>query len=561
MATNIQTMGRAKTVLVFGQGDEAKAVLSAIVVRILDKIGKDRLSFTGPVGFADSVRDHIAEILMPIVDRILTCLQLPPKSFEISAVNLGAASARDLGANISGYSADAAILLALLSAGLQIPVPEDIVATGHIASVSGDIRSVKSIPAKLDAARSDRTIRRFIYPDPGRDRSMATLTPREEQLIFEAVMAARDRMQIDAVNGIDELVRSVFADEDIVSASLHQGFYNLENLSAPGNHPVDETIRYLARANNQRFWKALERFFLAGQCRDGKELLQAFAQFHIDRQEYAHNLGTKLMQLIYSLPPAVRRLKIIFPILDTGLCIKLSQFAGEIDYRDVCELFNATHGRLSGHEPDIAAEDTGPQPQVSDSDSAAFDAVISQINQQALAQKFDIPIDSARGSYVLDSSTVASYDQFLDTIEAFYVHLQRHTGSQVADSVDPKATRAEGLALLERAFQRQGGSQAACARATDGTGGGMRRILDALTEQYKNDQQAQFIQRIFKDTLDGLDWDERVGFMQATLKRLGPNLPAEIRSQPPERFARHYEVIVQAYVTSWDSVNQLLRTM
>ena len=556
-----QTMGRAKTVLVFGQGEQAKAVLSAIVVCTLDETGTDRLSFTGPVGFADSVRDHIAEIILPIVDRILTCLQLSPKNFEISAVNLGAASARDVGANISGFSTDVPILLALLSAGLQIPVPEDIVATGHIASVGGDIRSVKSIPAKLDAAKGDRTVRRFIYPDLDRDRSMSTLTPREEQLIFEAVMAARDQMQIDAAGGIGELVRSVFTDEDIVLASLHQGFYNLENPSTPGNHPVDETIRYLAQANNQRFWKALERSLLAGQCQHGKELLQAFTQFHIDRREYAHNLGTKLMQLVRSLPPAVRRLKIIFPILDTGLCIKLSQFAGESDYRDVWGLFDAAHGRLIGHEPDISAEDTAPQPKVSDSDSVVFDAVISQINQQALAQKFAVPIDSARGSYVLDSSTVASYDQFLDTIEAFYVHLQRYAGSQAAESVDQKATRAEGLALLERTFQTQGGSQAASARATDGTGGGMRRILDALTEQYKNDQQAQFIQRIFKDALDGLDWDERVGFMQSILNRLGPNLPAEIRSQPPERFARHYEVIVQAYVTSWDSVNQLLRTM
>ena len=82
-----------------------------------------------------------------------------------------------------------------------------------------------------------------------------------------------------------------------------------------------------------------------------------------------------------------------------------------------------------------------------------------------------------------------------------------------------------------------------------------------MTEQYKLEQQANRIARVLQEALDPMKWDERVAFMRALLDRLGPHLPADIRAQPPERFARHYETVVKAYVQSLDRVKQLLRTL
>ena len=61
-------------------------------------------------------------IILPIIDRIIYTLDLDRMNFEISAVNLGAASARDVGIDVSGFSADLPIILAMLSSPLQIPV-------------------------------------------------------------------------------------------------------------------------------------------------------------------------------------------------------------------------------------------------------------------------------------------------------------------------------------------------------------------------------------------------------------------------------------------------------
>jgi hypothetical protein len=195
-----------------------------------------------------------------------------------------------------------------------------------------------------------------------------------------------------------------------------------------------------------------------------------------------------------------------------------------------------------------------------DADCALFDAIVSMINEPTLAQKIGIPVDSARGSYTLPSSTVETYGQFLDILEAFYIHLKRYIGGNTAASDMVKA-RSEAIALLEETFRNRGRGEAAFAAARDGTEGGMRAVLDAVTEQYKTEEQAKHVLRIFKDAMSEMEWEEKVHCIRGAMKRLGPLLPAELRNEPAERFVKNWEVIVRAYVQSSDRIGQLLRTM
>jgi hypothetical protein len=89
----------------------------------------------------------------------------------------------------------------------------------------------------------------------------------------------------------------------------------------------------------------------------------------------------------------------------------------------------------------------------------------------------------------------------------------------------------------------------------------MRSVLDTLAEQYKRKRYADHVQRVFHEAVSALDWSDRVAFLRAALQRLGPFLPPELRDEPPERFVRQYEVIVQTYVQSLDKLSQLLRTL
>ncbi len=184
--------------------------------------------------------------------------------------------------------------------------------------------------------------------------------------------------------------------------------------------------------------------------------------------------------------------------------------------------------------------------------------VLAEISADRLAE-IGKPIDSARSSYVLDSLTVESIENFGTELNSFIRHLFSHIG-RISDNVDLLTIAPEALDLLERAFSNRGGHLAAVAEAKFPTRGGLRLILDMLTDQFKLDEQEKHINYILKSAMDPLDWKEKVALMEELLKRLRHQLPLDIVSQPAERYAKHYETIVRAYISSIDQVKSILRS-
>ena len=113
-------LGRAKTTIVLEAGDSCFGIVSEIVVRPSSNEGADRLVFLGLVKFKESTKRHLESVVLPAVDRITDNLSVSRKNYEISVKNIGATASAGIGIEISGFSADLPILLALLSASLQV---------------------------------------------------------------------------------------------------------------------------------------------------------------------------------------------------------------------------------------------------------------------------------------------------------------------------------------------------------------------------------------------------------------------------------------------------------
>ena len=88
----------------------------------------------------------------------------------------------------------------------------------------------------------------------------------------------------------------------------------------------------------------------------------------------------------------------------------------------------------------------------------------------------------------------------------------------------------------------------------------VRDFGGAVVEICLGEEQEKHINFVLKLMMDSLDWEGKVALMGEVLKRLEPHLPPEIISQPPERFAAHYESIVRAYVQSMDRVKSVFRS-
>ena len=559
MARQRPIVGRAKTVLVFGQGDAAQAMVSSVVARVRKRAENKRLFFTGPAVFDDQAIAHLRETILLVVDQITCQLGIEPKTFEISVVNLSAASVTDLGLNILGFSADVTVMLALLSAALKLPLPQDVLVTGHIASPEGDIRPVRNLPAKLAAALEYPSVREFICPSLDADTSLQAMAPSEKQQIEEAIIEAKGRIRISQIADVGQLLEKLLDDEAITLSGLRSGFFDLDETHEGEGGPISRSVKHLTVNNEKRFWDTLESHLLHGRNISAKRLLRTRAKYQIQRKAYPKNFGRQLLQLLRSLPPATRRLKTRFPLLPTDKCIAMGRFAARDDHEDIPHLINAASGSGVSEKKGASANERR-NVSISSHAIAALDVVLEEISAETLAQKIGLPIDSARASYVMEDVIVDSHDVFHDVVPAFYLHLLRHTEA-IPPSVNHEKVASEAISIIERAFRDKGGIAGAKAEAMYGINGGMRFVFDMMTEQHKTEQQAKHVSRVLKAAMDPLDWDIRVQFMAAFLERLSPHLPPDIRAQPPARFARHYEPILQAYVRSLDRVRQILHNL
>ncbi|MBC2714912.1 MAG: hypothetical protein HF978_06345 [Desulfobacteraceae bacterium] len=551
-------IGRAKTVLVFGKDSDAQAVISTVVAQICDDEPEDRIRFKGPVKFSSKTIKHITEIILPLVDQILSTMSQSQKNVQVSMVNLDVSSTMDTGSNISGYSADVPIFLAMLSVGLRILIPNHIISSGHLASSGGDIRMVMGLPDKLAAATMDDSIHTFIHPVLDQDNSLHSLSPETKQKIEDALIQAKLKLKTIPICNISDLVRVVYNDEQIILASLKQGFYNIcSNDEKLIGHDV---ARFFIENNEKRFWNVLESNLLASQINKAKELLQVFSQFHIHQKLYPKQFGQCLNNLIQSLPPEIRRLKINPPLLPTSEIIPLSQFAQEADHEDVRLLFKSAHmEKVPEWTNDYEIIQVNSEAN-DEREDGKLKAILSEINPDNLTKRFGTPIDTARATYIMDSVTINSYEDFNDAVTSFYIHLMRHIG-RISDPITLDAAKSEASKLLEQTFIKRGGDEAALAEARYANNGGMRFIFDEMTEQFKREQKRMHVNYVLRFAIDSSDWQAKENLLKALLKHLNPHLPMEITSQPAERYAEHYKEIVEAYIVSIEQVKSIFRSL
>lgn len=543
-------IGRAKTVLVFGSGDQAQAVMTEIsaVTKAFDQ--DLRIHFAELATFDEPCSNYIQNTILPIIDQIQDQLDLPQKSYELYVSNVGAASLMNVGLTVTGFSADVPVFLAMLSALLEISIPQDVVSTGHIASINGDITFVKSIPAKIQAAVEDAVINRFVYPSIDHDTSVASFTPTEKQRVEDAVTHAKQFLQCLPVNYIEEVMKPLVTDEDIILSSLKHGYWQKKNNSPSNQAMHSQLIKHFLVDHEKRFWMVLNQLFFSKEIERVKQLLSARIAYEIQNENYPHGIGLKLYQSMLSLPPSFFQKQHATPLVPISDCIHMARFADESQAKDIQYLIQAVQLDVKTTRYKSDSSETKTDATLSDM-TEIVDDVLYRISEQSLAQTIGLAIDHARASFLLESALVDSTDEFFQIITAFYLHLLRHTCVQVEYS-DIESASPEAYALLERTYANQGGINAALLEAREGTQGGLRKVLDDITEHFKKKEQEKFINRVLGEILDPLDWNRKVEFTTIFLQRIQHLLPDEIKTASPKQYAHHYVQLVRLYVQSKD---------
>ena len=553
-------IGRVPTVLVFKADDDQRAAVTSIVAKCQRKRSRKRLFFSGEAIFDAKTVKHINKHILPLVDNILQ--ELNPdskqKAFEISTVNLSIASAMDMGMEISGFSADAAVFTALLSAALDIPLAQDFVATGHIASTDGDIRAVKSIDSKIDAASQCPAIRRFIFPTPDSDGSRENF--QSDQLEDEKAIIphARSFFKMIQVEDICQLLKTVLDERDILIASFEGDYFTTCRDFSEQDNCIEQVLIFLTEGNEKRFWHNVEISALRPDIDGLKELLCARVRYQIRKKQYPQNFGRKLLPIILSVSTVARRTQLAVELVPIDLYFKLCQFAGKDDLKEDSRYLRDVFEGRAGAIDNKQLLDDNIEIRKGKISRADMEKIFSQISDEQISRKIAQPIDYARAVYIVDKVIVDSTEQFFETVTSFYLHLISHTALAPAQ-IDPEQLKASALQLLQRAFANNGGEDAARTEAFHGHAGGLRLICDQMTERFKFEQKTGYINSILVRAVDQESIAERIEFTTALLEYIRPWLPTEFRDRPPSTLIDRYQEIIKCYVNSLDKLKQTFR--
>ena len=432
-----KAVGRVKTVLVSGEGS---AVVTTLIATKVDKPDHDRLVFSGTVKFTDAVKNHLTSIILPHVENILNSLKMPYHSYEISVVNPGAVSSSDMITEVSGFSVDSSVFLALLSIELDIPIRQNLSFTGHISSKAGDISPVSSMEAKCDAVIEDQKITEFLFPDPDKDASYKKLKPDEYGSTVASIKSLNGRVKYSSIKNTFELLQNTLGPASIVLSSLKYGYFD-------GHIDDDHQISgYLKSHNKDRFWTTLEDCLAEKEVENFHTLLAEFSKFHIHRKKYPESLGADLYRLILSMPKHIRSIEGLFPLLPMDSYIRLIQNVAEKDHEDVSFLHDALFDRI---ERGKIVSQFNPEKSKKAKPESLLQQIIDQINPAHIDSEITRQIDIGRSTFISDRITVDSNREFIDVLTSFYIHMSRHTKT-ISGKVDKSAMEADALSLSEK---------------------------------------------------------------------------------------------------------------
>jgi len=546
-----EIIGRAKGVLV---SQEGPAVITSILASELEFDKSERLKFGGVVPFDAELQTHIRDTILPQVDDISMRLKIPPCSFELSISNIGALSSSDSNYSLSGYSADGPIFLSLLSKVLKIPLSQNTVFTGHIASKLGDISQVSDLLEKVEAALKDKSIDTFLYPDLESESSMSILKPKEFEKIRSYFRGLRGRIDLIAVNSLFDIVKNSLSKEAIVSSSLVRNYFS--NLVKPKVTDFN-IVDYLLSNNEGRFWDSLEKNMFQKKIDNSKNLIDKYLHYFIYVKQYPKEFGNKLNSLILSLPLKLIKNSGFYPIVGKDDYIRVIQASKESDYDDIAILHQLTfnHGIIKRTRNNLHDDDG-----VNKIQSDIVEYLLERLNPNYVNDNVLAIIDEARSRYIYDKNKSDSYEDLIESISRFYQHILRYNNSEVV-KVTTEKLQIAALDIFKKTYKNVDQYEQAVYCGINEYDGGLRKIFDDITQYLKYTEKEKYVNSTINELINPLDFEMKKSIVEEIFKRESKNLFIADEDFIPTKHVNSYAEIIKRYANANNKLQQIFERL
>lgn len=187
--------------------------------------------------------------------------------------------------------------------------------------------------------------------------------------------------------------------------------------------------------------------------------------------------------------------------------------------------------------------------------------LLASLGEITIAQRVGIPHDEARMRFPLRSNTVADFDEFSDIIADYYDY---HFTQCISNGGSVSRAEAAGRAkeLLEQEYRRRNGDiVSAFNDAKDGTNGGLRVVLDTISEGLKAESVKRYTREVFDRNVSPNSWEDKVRIIRQFIRQCGMNLSSPIRADQPERYAQNYDELIKSYVEAMQRTSSVFRRL
>ena len=190
-----------------------------------------------------------------------------------------------------------------------------------------------------------------------------------------------------------------------------------------------------------------------------------------------------------------------------------------------------------------------------------INGLLAELDERRIAQVVGIPIDEARGRYALQSNTVANFAEFDSVITNFYNYLfttcVSHGGTLPASEASSRAKE-----ILEKEYRKKNGDIVmAYNDGHDGTNGGMRTVLDTITQGVKAAAVENHIRHAFDLYVEPNAWEQKVEIIRQFIAQCGSYLSSSIRTDQAERYASNYMDLIRSYADALQRTSSNLRRL
>ncbi|MBI1931200.1 MAG: hypothetical protein HYS24_01520 [Ignavibacteriales bacterium] len=543
-----ESIGRVNTVLVANEG---KAIITSIIAGIIETNLSERIKFTGIVEINQKTKDHINQIIIPHLDEILQKFGIEKQTYSLSVKNISATSSSDTEFAINGYSADAPIFLALLSASLKLKIDKQTVITGHISSEKGDISQVKGLTEKLETVVFENKYNNFIYPAMDGDNSLKILKPKEYDTSNSKLRKERTNINLIEVKNTYELIQNAVTIESIVNSSLDMNYFEKQKITGEGYS--DQIFNYFVEENNKRFWNVIEELVFSIRTNQVHHLINKYLEYFINNKKYPNNFGAQLNKIIRSLPLSTKKMAKLFPIVPKSKYLELIQYADEDEFEDITKLHEIafydkikTNSLVNNLDENWTKEKREKQ---------IIDYILEKINPYNIDTNLLSRIDEARTKYTLDKNQVETYEELIETISSFYLFVLKETNNSNMN-IDEEKLQIEALNLFQKTYKYKNEYQQAIVNSLNGFEGGIRTILDDITKYIKTDTKENYVNAVINE-IDPTNYEIKKSLIQEIMNREKGDLNINNELLIPDKYIDDYIEIIRTYSQSKEQLNKI----